>query len=192
MKSLKIASLVALLVGVAHGAAALEQQAGAPRQGSVTPGAPPAACFSAASACSQSQGDAAAKLRALLRKHSHGDNAVALATQRLLERNPCAVSVVVNAASNATNAELALQLEQGVVQAEAQLKNTNPAGAQTIQCYLDANRTIPAVAQILIAEGSERSINGGGNGWGNGGGAAGGGGGGGGFVTGGGGAISRH
>ena len=152
-----------------------------------------------ASANAQSQARTAAKIRALLLKYRQGGRALVLAIQNLLVRDPGAIGAVISAAGQA-NVEQALAMEQGVVQAQAQLKaGGDPTGGyNTIQSYLYANKTDPVVAQILRHDSAEGAPNGNrdgdGNRHGDGGGF-----GGGGFVGGGGGGggrggdvVSRH
>jgi uncharacterized membrane protein YgcG len=140
---------------------------------------------------------AKAQIAALMKKNPNGGRRLAAAIEHILTQRPCACADVVEAAALA-NHEQALALGQGVVQAEALVKSNDPAGAQQIQSYLDANGSNPDVASILRAEGSQGSQTPSGQasqgsfreGGGNSGGA--GGVGGGGFVGGGGGVISRH
>jgi hypothetical protein len=187
MRHVRIVSLFALL-GLASGCGAAVALAAPPD---------PAVCANV-----RPQAQTALKIRALLQKHRRGGPALVAAIQNLLDRDPGAVGAIVSAAGQA-NAEQALALEQGVVQAHAQLKVSDPPGAKTIQSYLDCNKTDAVVAQILQSEVAQGSVNGNGNGGGNGaggngaggngGGGNGGGGGGGGFGGGGGGAnVSAH
>lgn len=111
-------------------------------------------------ACALTQPDAERKIQALLSKDSRGSRATILAIENLLRREPCAVAAVLAAAAR-VNREQALALEQAVVQAHAEMKVSDPAGAEAIQCLLDANKDDPVVAEILAAEGAQGSINGG-------------------------------
>ena len=106
----------------------------------------------------RSHDDVAAKIRILLNKNRSGGNALTLAMQNLLQRDPGAIGAVIDAASSGANAEQALALEQAVVQAMAQLKISNPAGARVIRSYLDANKTNSVVAQIQEATQAQGSI----------------------------------
>jgi hypothetical protein len=140
---------------------------------------------------------AKARIAALMKKNPNGGRRLAAAITHLLTQRPGVIADVIAAAAQA-NREQALALGQGVVQAEALLKSSDPAGAQQIQSYLDMNRSNPDVASILRVEGSQGSRTpseqgsqgSSGEGGGNSGGA--GGVGGGGFVGGGGVVISRH
>ncbi len=183
MRGLKLISVVAFVAAASFGGPSFAQAARPP------------------GACPQAQPGLGGKIAALLRRNPNGGQALTKAVQGLLASNPCAIGGVISASTNKTNAEQALALAQGVAQAEADMKSADPVGAQTIQSYLDANKTNAVVALVISAEGALGSINGGdGHGGGNGGGYGGGGnaggggygGGGGGFVGGGGGQVSPH
>lgn len=141
----------------------------------------------------RSPANVAAKISALLRKFPRGGHSLTLAIQHLLRSYPSAISAVVDAATNQANSGQALALEQGVVQALAEMKSADPVGARNIQSYLDANKTNAAVAQIQAAEVAQGALPGGdgGNG-GRGAGAAAGAGGGFAGGGGGGGVVSPH
>ena len=175
MKNFRIVSLVALVAVGLYGGLTVAQAAGG----------------AGAGACVQSQPGVEAKIRALLHKNAHGGNALTLAIQSLLQKDPCAIAAIIYAATNQANAEQALSLAQGVAQALALLQSSNPSGAQIVQNYLKDNSTNPVVAQIQTAEIALGSVGGGGGG-GNAAGGGSGGGSGGGFVGGGGISVSVH
>ena len=118
------------------------------------------------------------------------------ATQNLLQHDPSAVGDVILVASCNASAEQALALEQGVLQAQAQLRTADPQAAKSIQACMSANAANKVVAQILDAQQSQGAANGDGQGGANQGGAnqggGGGFGGGGGNNQGGGGGICRN
>ncbi|WP_294540074.1 hypothetical protein [uncultured Rhodoblastus sp.] len=140
----------------------------------------------------RSPANVATKISSLLRKYPRGGSSLTLAIQRLLQADPAAVAAVIDTAANQANAQQALALEQGVVQAVAEMKSADPVGARSIQSYLDSNKTNLAVAQILAAQVAQGALPGGNSGRGAAAGAAAGAGGGGGFVGGGGGVVSSH
>jgi hypothetical protein len=174
MRYVKIVSLFALLTFVGGQGVAMAQATRPPGPASGV----------------RSPTNVAAKISALLKKYPRGGRSLTLAIQRLLQADPAAIAAVIDAATNEANALQVLALEQGVVQALAEMRTADPVGARSIQSYLDANQTNQVVAQILAAEIAQGGLPGGSGA----GAAAGGGGGGGGFGGGGGGGgvISRH
>ncbi|MCW2284308.1 putative membrane protein YgcG [Rhodoblastus acidophilus] len=134
-------------------------------------------------------------MQRLLRNTRLTDAALTAAVQSLLQRDANAIAGVVCAASVA-NPKQALAIEQGVAQALATLKVSDPPAAAIIQSYLDNNGSNPVVAAVLDAQKALGQAGGAGGGSGagaggaSGGGVAAGGGGGGGFVGGGGATIN--
>ena len=140
----------------------------------------------------RSSANVAAKIGALLRKYPRGGRSLTVAIQHLLRGDPSAIAAVVDAATNQANSGQALALEQGVVQALAEMKSADPVGARNIQSFLDANKTNAAVAQIQAAEVAQGALPGGDGGRGAAAGAAAGAGGGFAGGGGGGGVVSPH
>jgi hypothetical protein len=194
MRNVRIVSLFALSAVLLSGAVALAQTVSHP-PALTAPRCEPICVV-------PSHISVADKIRDLLRKY-RGGAALTSATQNLLQHDPAAVGDVILAASCQANAEQALALEQGVLQAQAQLRTADPQGANAIQACMSANASNQVVAQILDAQQAQGAANGdgrggngqggnnqGGNGQGGGGNQGGFGGGGGNNVGGGGGAVS--
>jgi uncharacterized membrane protein YgcG len=187
MRNVRIVSLFALSAVLLNGAVALAQTA-AHLPAQTAPRCEPICVV-------PSHISVADKIRDLLRKY-RGGAPLTSATQNLLQHDPSAVGDVILVASCNASAEQALALEQGVLQAQAQLRTADPQAAKSIQACMSANAANKVVAQILDAQQSQGAANGDGQGGANQGGAnqggGGGFGGGGGNNQGGGGGICRN
>jgi uncharacterized membrane protein YgcG len=178
MRKLAIMFVASLLTSAASPGASFVAPANDPPRSCRERSRSPEACCSAK-----------ARIAALMKKNPDGGRRLAAAIKHILMQRPCVIAGVIEAAARSNRAQV-LALKQGVVQAEALLKSSDPAGARQIQTYLNTNRSNPDVAEIVRAEASQGFQTSSGSGGGNSGG--GGGVGGGGFVGRSGRVISPH